>query len=143
MALRVTSTAFGDGDRIPAEHTCRGAGTVPPLEWSGVPENAQSVALVVSDPDAPRGTFLHWVLYDIPSSTTRLAEIPPGAREAANSAGRISWYPPCPPRGTHRYVFTVYALSSAVRGSRDAGDVLPEIERLALDRGTLTGTVSA
>lgn len=141
MTLHVTSPAFGDGENIPPEHTCRGAGTAPPLEWSGVPEIARSLALVVSDPDAPRGTFLHWVLYDIPVSVTRLPEVPGAAREAANSAGRIGWYPPCPPGGTHRYRFTVYALSSAVGGG-DTRDVLADIERLTLDQDTLTGTVS-
>ena len=112
-----------------------------------MPENAHSVALVVSDPDAPSGTFLHWVLYGIPVSVTRLPDrdrrdLPAAAREAANSAGRIGWYPPCPPRGTHRYQFTVYALRSDVEG-HDTRAVLAEIERLTLDRGTLTGTVSA
>jgi len=111
--LTVTSRAFGAGDAIPAEYTCDGAGRVPPLSWSGVPTDAAALALVVDDPDAPGGTFTHWVVLDLPPSTRELptGELPQGAAQALNSAGKVGYYPPCPPSGSHRYQFTVFALS--------------------------------
>ncbi len=140
----VSSPAFGDGQPIPREHTCHGAGRPPELSWRGVPGDAKSLALVVSDPDAPRGTFIHWVVDDLPARDGTLApgELPPGAREADNSAGKRGWYPPCPPSGTHRYLFTVYALSEPVSG-RSTQDILDQVARRAVARGTLTGVVSA
>jgi Raf kinase inhibitor-like YbhB/YbcL family protein len=140
----VTSPAFKDGQPIPRQYTCHGAGTSPELAWSGVPGEAKSLALVVSDPDAPAGTFIHWLLYDLPLRDGRLmaGRPPSGAREADNSGGKKGWYPPCPPRGTHRYHFTVYALSDQVRG-RSTQDILDEIGRTAIARGTLTGLVTA
>ncbi|HEU4346714.1 MAG TPA: YbhB/YbcL family Raf kinase inhibitor-like protein [Actinoplanes sp.] len=143
-SIVVTSPAFADGRSIPREYTCKGAGGSPEVAWRGVPGDAKSLALVVSDPDAPRGTFIHWVLYDLPPRDGRLAAgaPPPAAREAANSGGKEGWYPPCPPSGTHRYVFTVYALSDRP-GGRSTQDILDEIGRVAVARGTLTGLVAA
>jgi Raf kinase inhibitor-like YbhB/YbcL family protein len=142
--IAVTSPAFADGQLIPRDHTCKGAGRPPELVWRGVPADAKSVALVVSDPDAPKGTFLHWVLYDLPPRDGGLpgGEAPPGAREADNSAGKAGWYPPCPPSGTHHYLFTVYALSAQV-SARSTQDVLDELGRLAVARGRVTGVVAA
>jgi len=144
-AITVTSPAFGDGGPIPAEYTCRGAGRSPELSWTGVPADAASLALVVSDPDAPGGTFIHWLLYDLPPADGRLpagAAPPPDAKQADNSGGKPGWYAPCPPSGTHHYAFTVYALNRAVTG-RSTQNVLDDIGRAALARGTLTGLVSA
>lgn len=142
--ITVTSPAFEDGGPIPPEHTCHGEGHFPALAWRGVPPGARSLALVVSDPDAPRGTFVHWVLYDLPPEDGALAagRVPAEAREADNSGGTRGWYPPCPPSGTHHYLFTVYALSEPVRG-RSTQAVLDEIDRRAVARGTLTGVVTA
>ena len=144
QTITVTSPAFGDGQPIPEEHTCRGAGVPPELAWRGVPGEARSLALVVSDPDAPSGTFMHWVLYDLPPRDGTLAggRPPAGAREADNSGRGKGWYPPCPPSGTHRYVFSVYALRDRPGGSATQ-DILDEIGRTALARGTLTGLVAA
>ena len=143
-SIVVTSPAFADGRPIPREYTCHGAGRSPELAWRGVPADARSLALVVSDPDAPGGTFIHWVLYDLPPRDGGLApgQSPPGAREAENSGGRTGWYPPCPPSGTHRYPFTVYALSGPASG-RSTQDILDDIGRRAIARGTLTGLVAA
>ena len=143
-SITVTSRAFADGRQIPREHTCKGAGSPPDLAWRGVPDGAASLALVVSDPDAPRGTFVHWVLYDLPPRDGGLAsgDSAPGAREAENSGGKPGWYPPCPPSGTHRYVFAVYALSGPASG-RSTQDILDDIGRRAVASGTLTGLVSA
>jgi Raf kinase inhibitor-like YbhB/YbcL family protein len=139
----VTSPAFKDGHPIPRDHTCHGGGRPPELAWRGVPGEATSLALVVSDPDAPRGTFVHWVLYNLPPKDATLAGgAPAGAREADNSGGRSGWTAPCPPSGTHRYRFTVYALRDAVSGG-SAQDVLDDIARQAMSQGTLTGTVAA
>lgn len=139
--LTVTSSAFQDGQPIPVAFTCRGAGDVPPLSWSGVPRGTTSLAVVVRDPDAPRGTFVHWIVYGIPTTVSELRGVPSGAAEGPNSGGGRGWYPPCPPRGTHRYRFTVYALGSPVQPGTEP--LLAQIERNAVASGTLTGTVSA
>jgi Raf kinase inhibitor-like YbhB/YbcL family protein len=142
--IAVTAPAFGEGQPIPRQYTCHGSAGSPALTWRGVPVGARSLALVVSDPDAPGGTFVHWLLYDLPPRDGRLepGHPPAGAREAANSGGKNGWYPPCPPGGTHRYLFTVYALSDEVRGG-SAQEILDDIGRRTLARGTLTGLVTS
>jgi Raf kinase inhibitor-like YbhB/YbcL family protein len=143
--ITVSSPAFPDGGPIPAEYTCHGAGRSPQLTWKGVPAEAATLAVVVTDPDAPGGTFIHWLLYDLRSTESGLpagTATPPGAKEAENSGGTSGWYPPCPPSGTHHYVFSVYALSRAATG-RSTKDILDDLGRAALARGTLTGLVSA
>src|SRR5438445_1035058 len=116
MPLTLTSPAFGPKAEIPAVHTCEGADTSPPLEWSGVPASAKSLALIVDDPDAPdpkapKMTFVHWVLYNLPPTATSLpaaatrASLPPGTREANNDHEQPGWKGPCPPIGRHRYFF--------------------------------------
>lgn len=111
--ITVSSPAFRDGQPIPARFTCDGAGEAPPLVWSGVPDGAAALSLVVDDPDAPRGTFVHWVVLDLPAAATGLPgeSLPAGTVQARNSAGRASYFGPCPPSGSHHYRFTVYALS--------------------------------
>jgi Raf kinase inhibitor-like YbhB/YbcL family protein len=114
MAFTLTSSAFQDGETIPRQFTCDGNDHPPPLAWSGAPEGTLSFALVMEDPDAPRGTFTHWLLYDIPSTTTQLRG--QGAGTAMrNSFGRTAYGGPCPPpgHGAHRYVFTLYAIDVA------------------------------
>lgn len=112
---RVTSSAFEEGAGIPRKFTCSGENISPPLEWRGAPAGSKSFALIMQDPDAPGGTFTHWVAYDIPASQTGIAE---GAMTAGmggdNSAGGINYMGPCPPSGEHRYIFTVYALDTAL-----------------------------
>lgn len=117
MALKLTSSAFADGERIPSRFTCDGAGVSPPLEWSGAPDGTRSFALLVEDPDAPNGTFAHWILWDIPPDTTSLLEdgMPPeGTRVAPNDYGGSTWGGPCPPYGTHRYFFNLFALDTTL-----------------------------
>ncbi len=142
--LTVTSTVFADGGTLPSRYTCAGAGESPPIAWSGVPDDAASLALVVTDPDAPRGTFLHWLVYDIPPGDGGApAGAPPaGAREGENTGRRVGWYPPCPPSGTHRYVFTVTALDTTVRGG-SSRHILDVVTRHAIATGSITGHVSA
>jgi len=125
MPLSIRSTAFADGAEIPIRHTCEGADLSPPLAWSDLPAEARSLALVVDDPDAPdpaapRMTWVHWVLYDLPPDTPGLGEglhhgaLPPGAREGLNDWKRTGWGGPCPPIGRHRYFFKLYALDAAL-----------------------------
>lgn len=143
-SISVTSTAFAEGQQIPAAYTCDGAGRVPPLAWSGTPTDAAAQAIVVDDPDAPRGTFTHWVVLDLPAGTRELATdvLPAGAAEAANSAGRPGYYPPCPPSGTHRYRFTVYALDrpTSLAAGTDLSTALRAVRDRAVAQGRLTGT---
>lgn len=117
--LTITSPAFDAGGRIPRKYTCEGKDVSPPLEWSGAPANATSLVLIVDDPDAPdpkapRMTWVHWVLYDLPPSSTGLAEgaaaLPPGTREGKNDWKETGWGGPCPPIGRHRYFHKLYAL---------------------------------
>jgi Raf kinase inhibitor-like YbhB/YbcL family protein len=143
-SIKVTSTAFQDGGSIPEKYTCDGAGVSPPLAWTGVPADTKSLALVVDDPDAPRGTFTHWVLLDLDPATRSIAEgaTPSGAQQANNSAGKPSYFGPCPPSGTHHYRFTVYALSKPTGLSSGAklDDALKAIDASTVTRGRLTAT---
>ena len=144
-AITVTSAAFGEADAIPRRYTCDGEGVSPPLAWKGVPSEAEAVAVVVDDPDAPSGTFTHWVVLDLPSSTASLDEgaAPPGV-QARNSAGKASWMGPCPPSGAHRYRFTVVALRAATGLGAGAGldEALEAVRDDAVAQGRLTATYS-
>jgi Raf kinase inhibitor-like YbhB/YbcL family protein len=143
--LRLTSAGFADGQAIPRRFTCAGREVSPPLAWDGVPARARALALVLEDPDAPGGTFVHWTVFDIPRGVSglRAGQVPAGAREGENSSGERGYRGPCPPEQDrpHRYVFLVYALKSAL--GLDAGappaDVRAAIGRAAIARGQLTG----
>jgi len=110
--MKISSPAFNDNGTIPAKYGCSGAGTSPPLAFSGVPSSAKSLTLHVDDPDAPGGSFTHWDVTDIPQATTSVAEgqPPAGGTEGQNGFGSKGWGGPCPPSGTHHYVFTLTAL---------------------------------
>jgi Raf kinase inhibitor-like YbhB/YbcL family protein len=117
MSLELHSTSFRESEAIPTDHACEGADRSPPLTWSGAPSNTQSFALIVHDPDAPRGDFVHWVVFDIPKSMTALragiglGDDISGARQGTNDFGKRGWGGPCPPPGAaHRYVFELLAL---------------------------------
>jgi Raf kinase inhibitor-like YbhB/YbcL family protein len=118
MEIKITSTAFADGELIPRKHACDGPDVSPALAWDAGPPGTQSFALVCDDPDAPRGTWVHWVIFNIPGTIHELAEgIPPdrkiggiGAEQGRNDFGRIGYNGPCPPSGMHRYFFKIYAL---------------------------------
>jgi len=124
MPLTLRSPVFSNGGAIPAKYTCDGQDTAPPLEWSGVPAKAESLALIVDDPDAPdpaapKMRFVHWVLYNIPADVRALPEgaspdgLPEGACEGKNDFKKSGYGGPCPPIGRHRYVFTLYALDKS------------------------------
>jgi len=117
MALEVVSPAFAAGGMIPRKHTCDGEDVSPEISWSGVPAGTRSFALICDDPDAPAGTWVHWVVFNLPAAVSRLPEalpaepaLPSGGRQGKNDFRRIGYGGPCPPSGTHRYVFKVYAL---------------------------------
>jgi Raf kinase inhibitor-like YbhB/YbcL family protein len=115
--MRLTSSAFTEGGTIPSTYTDDGEDISPPLAWSDVPKDAQSLALIVDDPDAPRGTFTHWVLVDLPPQSRELPEDAaqlPGGRFGVNDFHRAAWNGPAPPSGRHRYVFKLYALDCAL-----------------------------
>jgi hypothetical protein len=121
MTLSLVSSAFGDGGTIPRDYTCEGNDTSPPLSWSGVPADARSLVLIVDDPDAPdpqapKMTWVHWVLYNLPPDVFELAaemtsgQLPAGTREGLNDWQRTGYGGPCPPIGRHRYFHKLYAL---------------------------------
>ena len=117
MEINITSTAFEEGGMIPAKYTCDQEDVSPPLAWDSVPEGTKSLALICDDPDAPMGTWIHWVLFNIPAGVSELSEnVPPereldsGGKQGMNDFGRIGYGGPCPPGGTHRYYFKLYAL---------------------------------
>lgn len=142
--IRVSSPDFTEGAAIPEAVTCRGDGTSPAFAWSGVPEGTVALAVVVSDPDAPRGTFLHWLVTGLPpvDGAFERGAAPDGAVELASSTGELGWCPPCPPSGTHRYVFAVHALDAHVTAASSQA-TLDAIAAHTLAWGTLTGLVAA
>jgi Raf kinase inhibitor-like YbhB/YbcL family protein len=141
--LQVSSSAFAANQAIPPKYTCDGTQTTPPLSWSKVPAGTQSIAILVDDPDAPKGTFTHWLVTGIAPTTTSLAAgaaLPQGAMAARNSKGEAKYAGPCPPEGRHRYVFRVFALDSAIASPRSKDDFLAAIDRHVLAEGELVGT---
>jgi Raf kinase inhibitor-like YbhB/YbcL family protein len=111
--FRIASSSFADGGDIPAQFTCGGAGHSPPLVWSGVPKGTDSLVLIVEDPDAPSGTFIHWAVYDIPPVSRGFEEGGVEGTQAANSIGKAAYMGPCPPPGSpHHYHFRLFALNA-------------------------------
>jgi Raf kinase inhibitor-like YbhB/YbcL family protein len=142
--MTVTSPAFAAGAAIPVRYTCKGDNLSPPLRWSAPPAGTAELALVVDDPDAPGGTFVHWVLSGIPARQTQLGEgeLPAPARQARNSAGS-GYAGPCPPSGpAHHYRFTVYALGrpAGVERDDDPQRAIAAIQAAAIAQGQLVGT---
>lgn len=135
MAFQITTTAFRDGASIPKKFTCDGPDVSPALAWSDPPAGTKSLALIVDDPDAPAGTWVHWVVYDLPADARKLPEgvakdreLSSGALQGRNDFGKIGYNGPCPPRGSeHRYFFKLYALDS--KTGLKAGATKGELER--------------
>jgi hypothetical protein len=147
--LVLRSSAFADHAAIPARYTCEGDDVSPPLAWSAPPPGTQSLALVVDDPDAPdpaapKRTWVHWVVYDLPATAGSLAEgapLPSGARSGKSDFGAQHWRGPCPPVGRHRYFFKLYALDVALgRDSLTKAELEKAIEGHVLARAELVGT---
>jgi Raf kinase inhibitor-like YbhB/YbcL family protein len=162
LTITLRSAAFSDGGLIPKAHTCDGEDRSPPLEWSGVPGTARSLALICDDPDAPMGTFSHWVLFNLPprvqalpegdsaaATITAPASEPGGASGAEaprpqpgkNDFGKLGYGGPCPPSGTHRYIFRLYALDTrlGLTSSATRADVLQASRGHILAEGRLMG----
>jgi Raf kinase inhibitor-like YbhB/YbcL family protein len=144
-AMQISSIAFQNGALIPRKHTCEGKDVSPPLDLSGVPEKAQTLALIVDDPDAPRGAWVHWVVYAIPPRTTSFpeGEAPAGARQGRTDYGKTSWNGPCPPPGKpHRYVFKLYALDNVVTLPAGAtrSDLVDAMKGHIIEEAVLMGT---
>ena len=146
MSLTLTSDAFANGQSIPAKYSCVGKNISPALAWNEPPAGTQSFALIVDDPDAPAGTWIHWVLFNIPVSTLSLQESMDTSAMSAgrNSSGNMSYDGPCPPSGTHRYFFKLYALDSTLSLSPGATkeQLLAAMKGHILAQGELMGTFS-
>jgi hypothetical protein len=143
MPLRVNSPAFANGAAIPKKYTCDGQNVAPPLEWSGMPKESKSVAILCEDPDAPSGTFTHWVLYDVPASMERLGEGASVGKAGVNDFGKAGFGGPCPPRkdNAHHYRFHVYALDVESLGPAGLSkqDASKAMKGHVLAEGELTG----
>jgi len=151
MSIQLTSNAFAHEGPIPAKYACTGSDTSPALTWSDPPEGTQSFALIMDDPDASVGTWVHWVLFNIPASSRGLTEAIPsegtlsdGSLHGKNSGGNLGYNGPCPPSGTHRYIFKLYALDDmlGLSSGADKGELLKAMEGHILAQGELMGTFS-
>ena len=145
--MNLSSTAFTNGDEIPDKYGCRGADVNPPLEFGGQPSDSKTLALIVSDPDAPHGTFYHWIMWNLPSSQTSIPEgwaAPASVIVGVNGFGTRNWQGPCPPSGTHHYHFTIYALDEPLNlpSTASTTEILAAIGNHALAKGELVGTYS-
>ena len=147
--MQLTSTAFSEGGAIPARFTCDDRNVSPVLSWSGAPAGAKSLVLIADDPDAPGGTWVHWVLYDLPVATSELAEdtpktqyLPGGAKQGLNDFKRLGYGGPCPPPGKpHRYFFKLYALDTLLELKPGAtkNEVERAMQKHILGQGQLMG----
>jgi Raf kinase inhibitor-like YbhB/YbcL family protein len=142
-AITVRSPAFAAGTMIPVRFSCRGSNTPIPLAWAGVPAGAASVALIMDDPDAPSGTFTHWVVFNLPTTSRGITggRLPAGAAQAQNGRGQAAYTGPCPPSGTHYYRFTVYAEPRRLplQAGASLAEALAAIRANPLASGRLTG----
>lgn len=116
MALELSSSAFSEGKSIPSKFTCEGSDVSPPLSWSGAPSGTKTFALIADDPDAPMGTWVHWVAWNIPSAANSFPEggVASGTKQGVTDFKRPGYGGPCPPSGTHRYFFKLYALDTTL-----------------------------
>jgi Raf kinase inhibitor-like YbhB/YbcL family protein len=148
--MQLTSTAFNEGAAIPSKYTCDERDISPPLKWTGAPAEAKTIALIADDPDAPVGTWVHWVLYDLPATISELPEnlpksqyLPGGGKQGLNDFKRLGYGGPCPPPGKpHRYFFKLYALDTALELKPGATkkDLERAMEKHVLKQGQLMGT---
>lgn len=147
-AFTMSSSSFTDQSALPNTFTCDGGNTSPEIEWANPPDKTVSFVLILSDPEAPNGTFYHWVIYNIPNSITTIPQgglIPAGAAIGVNSANQKKYFPPCPPKGsTHHYIFMLYALDKTLTLPVDANAnvVIDEMQYHILGATQLTTTYS-
>lgn len=148
--MKLTSTAFKEGQPIPAKYTCDDKNVSPPLRWSDIPKNAKTLFIMCEDPDAPGGAWLHWTLFNLPVAVTEMGEavpnkdpLPHGALQGLNDFQNVGYGGPCPPPGkAHRYIFKIYALDSQLQLKSGAGkkELLKTIEDHIIGEGQLMGT---
>ena len=148
--MQLTSASFTDGAAIPAKYTCDDKNVSPPLKWNGMPETAKSLALIMDDPDAPVGTWTHWVAYDLPPNISELSEdvtkgqnIPGGGEQGLNDFKHLGYGGPCPPPGkAHRYFFKLYALDAKLdlKPGASRKEVERAMEKHVVAQGQLMGT---
>jgi len=145
----LTSTTFKEGQPIPRQYTCDGVNVSPSLEWTAVPKTAKTIAIIVDDPDAASGTFTHWVLYNLSSETMGMVENAPttetlkgGGQQGENDFEKIGYGGPCPPSGTHRYFFKIYAVDDelALKPGAKKADVEKALEGHIVGQAQLMGT---
>lgn len=149
MAFQIKSTAFEHGGNIPKKYTCDGADVSPPLSWTPPPKGTKSLALICDDPDAPMGTWVHWVLFGLPSNTRELPEgvptqevLPDGSKQGTTDFGRVGYGGPCPPKGpAHRYFFRLYTLDIEpdLKPGATKQQLLKTIEKHILAQAELMG----
>ncbi len=142
--MKIESSAFKQGESIPSKYSCQGTDINPPLQIADIPAAAKSLALIMDDPDAPVGTWVHWVLWDISVQTKEIAEnsVPANAMQGKNSWGNSEYGGPCPPSGMHRYFFKLYALDTllSLSSSADAKQLEKTMKGHILAQGELMGT---
>ena len=139
--MKLMSKDFVDKGNIPSEFTCDGKNVSPKLSWKDVPEETKSFALAVTDPDAPGGNWIHWLVYDI-SKTSRKIErgsLPSGAKEVENDFGRRTYGGPCPPSGTHRYFFTLYALKTENLEGLNKRNFFEKVKKHTIEKAEIFG----
>jgi len=149
MEFKLTSTSFKEGQPIPRQHTCDGVNISPALEWGGAPRAAKTFAIICDDPDAPSGTWVHWVLYNLPADRIGLVEnvpatekVPGDGLQGKNDFQKIGYGGPCPPSGTHHYFFKLYALDGelSLKAGATKAELLKAMEGHTLAQTQLMGT---
>jgi Raf kinase inhibitor-like YbhB/YbcL family protein len=142
VKMQISSTAFQNNAAIPTKYTCDGERISPPLAFSDIPAETKSLALILDDPDAPSGEFVHWVVFNLPPETTTIAEDQtPAGIVGKNSGNQNNYFPPCPPSGQHHYKFSVYALDLMLNldAKADKKNVLAAMQNHILAQGELIG----
>lgn len=141
--MQLTSPAFNSGSSIPVKYSCTGEETRPPLIFAGIPSETKSLALILEDPDAPEETWNHWLVWNIPPTTDILesSALPKGAVQGTGSGGEQKYEGPCPPEGTHRYIFTLYALDAALdlEEGADKSELFAAMQRHIITQTELVG----
>jgi Raf kinase inhibitor-like YbhB/YbcL family protein len=139
--MKLLSKDFVDNCSIPSEFTCDGKNVSPPLSWEDIPDETKSFALSATDPDAPGGMWIHWLVYDIAEALRKIEKnsLPVGAKEAENDFGKKPYGGPCPPSGTHRYFFTIYALDVEHLEGVNKRNFLDNVEKHTIEKAVITG----
>lgn len=143
--MKIVSSAFENNAKIPAKYTCDGENINPPLSFIDVPENAKSLVLIMDDPDAPRRTFVHWILFNLDPEISEIKEnsVPQGALSGKTTIGKVNYIGSCPPSGTHRYFFKLYALDTILNLNNPDKETLEKsIQDHIIEKSELIGLYS-